>query len=151
MRFKSRYNPAGGITDFVEYFRQPTPYRWPILAASCLMTFTLLFWVTQEETFVPPERPKVVLISTFAEGRTDAEIRATNIENQRIKELRQAEREAAFGRKVDAYKALGRATGLDVDAIEAQAEIERTREQAAEAAKREQLYTADGAVADKPE
>ena len=25
-------NPVGGVGDFIEYWKQPTPYRWQILA-----------------------------------------------------------------------------------------------------------------------
>ena len=151
MRFKSRLNPVGGITDFITYFRQPTPHRWPILIASCLTTFGLLFWVTKESVFVPPEPPKVVFISTFAEGRSDKEIRESNIENQKRKEVREAELAALREKKVDAYKALGRATGLDVDTMAKEADAENAREAEAEKARQRELYQAGNGVGDKPE
>jgi hypothetical protein len=149
MRFFSRMNPVGGVTDFVAYFRQPTPHRWPILGASCAMTFVLLYWITKEEVFVPPPPPKVVYISTFAEGRSDAEIERSNIENQKRKEKREAIEQAAEQRAIDAYRSRGRATGLDVDSMEAQARIDRAREQAAEEAQLKELYGAGKTGADK--
>ncbi len=151
LKVSSRYNAKAGIADFWEYVRQPVPYRWPILGVSCLMTFGLLFAFMQESVFVPPEPPRVTFINTFPEGRTDAEIVASNVENQRRKEQRQAERAELLERKVDAYKALGRATGLDVDAMAAQAEIENARERAAEEARRQELYRAGETVADGSE
>ncbi len=151
MRFKSRYNPKAGVSDFWDYIRRPVPYRWPILALSCASTFGLLYAFTQESVFVPPEPPKVVFISTFAEGRSDAEIRLSNIANQKRKEAREAELAALREQKVDAYKALGRATGLDVDAMARQAEIDNAREAAEAEARRRELYRAGGAVDDQGE
>lgn len=151
MRFKSRLNPVGGINDFLAYIRQPTPHRWPILLASCLMTFGLLFWITKESVFVPPEPPKVVYISTFAEGRSDEEIRQSNIENQKRKEEREAELAELREKKVDAYKALGRATGLDVDSMAEQAQAENARETAARELRQKELYQAGSTLGAKPE
>jgi hypothetical protein len=130
MRIKSRLNPVGGFQDLWNEFRRPTPYRWPILGASLLSTFVLMFWVTQEQVIGPPARPQVSLISTFAEGRSEAEIIASNIENQRLKErweARRAEREAEIQ---DMYRTLGRATGIDVDAMERQIAEDQAREEA---------------------
>lgn len=130
MRIKSRLNPVGGFQDLWSEFKRPNPYRWPILAASLLCTFTLMFWVTQEQVIGPPVRPQVSLIATFPEGRSEAEIIASNIENQRLKELweaRRAEREAEIQ---EMYRTLGRATGIDVDAMERRIAEDRAREEA---------------------
>ena len=101
-----------------------------------------LLALTQESHFRPPDAPKVSYISTFAEGRSDEEIRQSNIANQQRKEAREAERAELQERKVEAYKALGRATGLDVDAMEREAAIERAREEVAAEARRRELYAA---------
>jgi len=131
MRFTSRFNPAGGIADFWNEIRRPTPYRWPVLAASLLCTFTLLFWVTKERVLVPPESPKVSYISTFAEGRTDAEIMASNRANQARKERLAAEQAKRDEEVKDMYRALGRATGIDVDAMERKIQADKSAEAAA--------------------
>lgn len=133
MRIASRFNPAGGIADFWREIRRPTPYRWPILGLSLLCSFALLFWVTQESVLAPPEPPKVSFISTFAEGRTDAEIIASNIANQRRKERREAEQAKRDAEVKAAYRALGRATGLDVDAMERKIAADKAAEDAAKA------------------
>ena len=147
----SRFNMKSGASDLWDYIREPRPYRWTFLAVSFAMTFGLLYAFMQESVFVPPDKPKVVFISTFAEGRSDEEIRQSNIENQKRKEERETELAKLRERKVDAYKALGRATGLDVDSMAAQARIDNAREAAAAEAKRRELYQAGQAVADKPE
>jgi len=133
MRFTSRFNPTGGIADFWHEIRRPTPYRWPILGLSLLCSFALLFWVTKESVLVPPEPPKVSFISTFAEGRTDAEIVASNLENQKRKERREAEQARREAEAKAAYRALGRATGLDVDAMERKIAADKAAEEAAKA------------------
>lgn len=131
MRFPSRFNPSGGIADFWREIRRPTPYRWPILGLSLLCTFVLLFWVIKERVLVPPEPPKVSYISTFEAGRSDAEIAASNLENQRRKERREAEQAKREEEAKAAYRALGRATGLDVDAMERKIAEEKAAAEAA--------------------
>jgi hypothetical protein len=134
MRFSSRFNAAGGFADFWHEIRRPTPYRWPVLGLSLLCSFALLFWVTKERVLVPPERPKVSYISTFAEGRSDAEIIASNRANQARKERREAEQARRDEQVKAAYRALGRATGLDVDAMERKIAAEKAAQEAAKAA-----------------
>ena len=132
MRITSRLNPVGGFRDFWNEFSKPTPYRWPILALSFMMSGGMIYVFTKDKAYPPPERPLVSYITTFAEGRSDEEIIATNIENQRIKEEREAERARIEAEVKDAYRALGRATGIDVDAIERDLEAEEAAEKAGE-------------------
>ncbi len=124
-------NPVGGFADLWHEYRRPNPYRWPILAASFALTGTLLSWFVMQDYFRPPDPPTVTYITTYAAGRSDEEIRRTNVENQQRKDELAAEAEAIEQRKRDMYKALGRATGLDVDTMEAEAKAERAREEAA--------------------
>ena len=142
MRLSSRYNPVGGISDFWNEIRRPTPYRWPVLAVSVLCTFGLLFLIMREQVFAPPDPPKVSFISTFEAGRSDAEIVASNIANQKRKERRAAEQAKRNEAVKDAYRALGRATGIDVDAMERKIAADKAAEEAARKA-----VTADAAVA----
>ncbi len=136
MRYRSRFNAAGGIADFWNEWKKPTPHRWPILGAAILMSGSLFFWLTQEQYYYPPEQPEVTYITTFAEGRSDEEIRASNIENQRLKDERAAEAAERLERRRELYRELGAATGLDVDEMEAQI-IEQEAEEAR--AERERL------------
>ena len=116
------------MADFWEYFRRPQPYRWPILAVSTLPVLAIMYWVTSEEVFVPPAPPEVTYITSFAPDRSDAEISASNEANQRRQDALQAEIDAIEERKRQMYRELGRATGIDVDAMEAEIEAERARE-----------------------
>ncbi|MGE5952380.1 MAG: hypothetical protein ACM308_01990 [Qipengyuania vulgaris] len=135
MPFYSRFNAAGGLADFWNEWKKPTPYRWPVLFAAFAMTGTLMFWLTQEKYYYPPEKPKVTYITTYADGRTDEEIIASNIANQRLKDEREAEAEARLERRRELYKQVGRATGLDVDQMEAEIRAQEAKEAAAEDAR----------------
>ncbi len=130
MRLMQRYNPTGGIRDFWEFVRRPVPYRWPIWGMSALCTFGLLFLIIREEVLVPPEPPKVSFISTFAEGRSEAEIVASNIANQKRKERLAAEQAARDEEVKEMYRQLGRATGIDVDAMERKIAADKAAETA---------------------
>lgn len=136
MRIASRFNPVGGLADFWQEFRKPNPYRWPILAVSTLPIIAIVWWAVGESVLVPPARPEISYISTFPEGRTDEEIRASNIENQRIQDQLRAEQAERDEEVREMYRQLGRATGIDVDAMEAEIEAEREREEAESAAQR---------------
>ena len=148
MGFFNRLNPKAGVSDFVHEFSRPNPYRWHILAISMLMTFTLLFMFTREGGKGLPPAPEVDYITSFAPGRTDAEILASNIRNQqRNDQLEEilAEREE---RKRELYRTLGKVSGMDVEEIERQAAIERK----AEAEERQRVIDVmRGRVKDIPE
>ncbi len=144
MSLISRFNPAPAAADFWTEFRKPQPYRVPILLASFAATAVLIFAFTQESVKGPPVRPEVTYITSFAPDRTDEEIRAANIANQKRKdEIAEliAQREE---RKREMYRALGRASGMDVDAIEAEAAADRAAAEAAEAAQRERWQAQQG-------
>jgi hypothetical protein len=136
MRVMQRLNPGPGLADFWEQFRKPQPYRWPILAVSAAPIALVLYWATEETVYVPPRPPEVTYITTFAEGRTDAEIIASNEANQARNNKIRAQIEELEERKREMYRELGRATGIDVDAMEAQIEADRAREEARKAALR---------------
>lgn len=180
MRRLQRLNPGPGIVDFWTEFKRPNPYRWPILAASMLLTGSLLFLLTdravslnwlvggvlaiiggvalaamiaervrirlgilalaaivpatifwqfgKERWRIPPAPPKVEYISTFEEGRTDSEIAASNRANQAVQDRLRAEQRRREEEARDLYRTLGRASGMDVDAMERRIAEEKARE-----------------------
>ncbi|OBV10557.1 hypothetical protein [Erythrobacter dokdonensis] len=139
MLSNSRFNPVPGFADFWNEIRRPNPYRWPILALSVMPVAGILYWAMGTTVYGEPERPKVTYITTFDPARTEAEIIDSNRANQEVKELREAEEARIAERKRELYKALGAATGMDVEEIERKAEAERAAEEAAEAKRREEL------------
>lgn len=131
MNFWRQISPRRAVEDFAHEWRQPNPYRWRVLGVSVAATFALMMLLLPESERIQPQPPEVTWITTFAEGRTDAEIVASNIENQQRKDRLAAEAAEREERRRQAYKALGRATGVDVDSMEAEIERERAAEQAA--------------------
>lgn len=92
--------------------------RLSVLAIAVLMSGGLLYQFTRERVRIPPPPAEVTYISTFEPGRTDAEIEASNLANQKKQDRLSAEQAKREDEVKDVYRALGRATGLDVDAIE---------------------------------
>ncbi|TCD04133.1 hypothetical protein EYB45_09110 [Erythrobacteraceae bacterium CFH 75059] len=128
----SRYDPRGGLADFWRVFRRPDPLRWPILAASAMLTGTMLYIFAPATMYAEPARPEITYVTSFAPDRTEEEIAAAIAENQRVQDaLRRLEEQRVEERKA-IYRSLGRATGLDVDAMEARI---RAEEAAAEDAR----------------
>ncbi|MDZ4306682.1 hypothetical protein [Allopontixanthobacter sp.] len=135
----NRFNPTPGALDFWHEFRKPTPYKWPILGVSGLMTFGLMYQITSESVLVPPAPPEVTYIASFPADRTDAEIIASNIDNQRRQDAVAALMEQNEERKRELYRALGRASGMDVEEIDRKAAEERAAIEAAENARKAEI------------
>lgn len=120
MSYWRRISPRGAIADFIEEFRQPRPYRWQILGLAVAITFAGMVFLIPESVRVPPARPEVTFITTWEEGRTDAEIAASNAANQERKDEAARLAEERQARRREAFRALGKASGFDVDQLERQ-------------------------------
>jgi uncharacterized protein (UPF0335 family) len=125
-------SPRGAIADIKTVYQQAGRNRWRIGVLAGVTTFGLFSVMVGQSWTKEREKPEVTYINSWPLDRTEAETKAFIEENQRLKEER-----AALEAKVEAetkefWKALGRASGMDVEAIEAKAEAER---KAAEAAK----------------
>lgn len=131
-----RVNPAGALSDFREVYRQAGRNRWRFAAVSAAATFGLFAMMWQEEVRGPPPRPTVTLITSWPADRTDAEIIESNVAHQKWKDALLAEQARRDEEVRQIYKALGRASGMDVDAIEKKAQAERAAEEKARAAAR---------------
>ena len=137
MSYFRRISPKAAVQDFAGEWQQPTPYRWHILGVAMAATFCIFMLFIPESQRMAPAPPQVVYISTFDAGRGDAEIIASNCANQRLKdELAEKLAQRAELRR-EAYRALGRATFIDVDAMQADIDAERAAEAAALAAEAE--------------
>jgi hypothetical protein len=113
-------SPTGAVGDLLSEWRKPTPYRWQILGLSVAATFAMLMMFMPETQHAPPAKPKITYVTTFAAGRTDAQIEASNVANQKRQALIEADKQAAAERRKQFFRTLGRTTGLDVDALEKQ-------------------------------
>jgi hypothetical protein len=125
-------NPTGMIADFREVWRQAGRNRWrfAVLAVAC--TAGVFFVMMQQEGSAPHLPPKVTYITVLPEHRTDAEIEASNIANQKRKEafaLEQARRDAEVR---NLYKQIGSWSGMDVEKIAREADAQNAAAKQAE-------------------
>ena len=133
-KFLSRINPVAGVRDFANEFSRPTPHKWQILGVSIGVTFCLLMLFIPENKRADPRSPDITFITTFAPDRTDDEIIASNIANQERQDAIRAEEEERTELRKDLYRALGKATGIDTDAIEREIAEEQAAQASADAA-----------------
>lgn len=135
MSFFRKISPTGAARDFVTVWTA-NPYRWPVLAAAMGVTLALMILIIPRSEIVPPDKPEVTYITTLPDNRSDAEIIASNIENQKKQdEIRKQEAEQEEYRK-DLYRAVGKATLVDTDAMEKQIAKDKAADEAAAKKKR---------------
>lgn len=128
--FLRRVSPRRAVSDFADQWQQPTPHRWQLLGVAMAATFAIFMLFVPKSERVAPAPPEVTYISTFDEGRSETEIIASNCANQQLQDELQALRDATEERRREVYKALGRATFIDVDEMEREIEAERAAEAA---------------------
>lgn len=126
-------NPRGMVADFIEVWKQAGRNRWRIAAASAACTFGVFYLMATQEAEGPHLPPKVVYISTLPAHRSDAEIMAENIANQKVQDAWHAEQAKRNEDVREMYKAVGRASGMDVDKIEREARADQAAAAKAEA------------------
>lgn len=143
-QFFRRVSPKRAVNDFAELWHQPTDHRWPILGVAIAATFAIFMLFIPESQRIEPRRPEVTYITSWSPDRTEAEIIASNIENQARKDEREAIEEQRAELRRDLYRALGRATFIDVDEMEAEIEAERAAEEAAAAAEQPDTAATNG-------
>ncbi|HEV7233120.1 MAG TPA: hypothetical protein VGN36_02670 [Sphingorhabdus sp.] len=110
-------------SDLVGFLRTSGSHPWLFLAA-CLPTAIIIytFYLDTLEKAKPPP-PTVTYFESWPATRTIEESKAFIAERQKRKdEMRQREK--------DAYKAFGRAVGMDVERIEREAAAEQTARKA---------------------
>jgi hypothetical protein len=129
--YMRRISPKGAFGDFLDHWRAPTPRRWWIMAISVALTGSMLAILIPPSVRAPPEKPEVTWITTFADGRTRAQIIASNCANEALQQQIEAAIAAQEEQRREMFKALGRATFVDVEAMEREIEAERAAEAAA--------------------
>jgi hypothetical protein len=137
MNFLKNANPVGAIADFREVFRSAGNNRWWIAIVAFAITIGLFSTMAWEVWYKPPPKPEVTWITSYAPDRTEAEIVASNIANQKRKDALAAEQAKREEEVRNIYRKIGAASGMDVAKVEreaaaerAAAETKRKREQA---------------------
>ncbi|MEO6041906.1 MAG: hypothetical protein ABIP41_08400 [Croceibacterium sp.] len=133
MSFWKDVSPTGAVGDLAQVWRKPNPYRWRILAVSVAATFTMLLVLIPKSERIEPRAPKITYIATFDPHRTEAQIIASNIANQKVQDKRRAEDAVRDEQRKQFFRTLGRATWIDVDKMEADAKRQQAAEDAAKA------------------
>lgn len=124
--------PTGMIADFVTVWREAGRNRWRIAFVSAACTFAVFAMMWQQEGSAPQQPPDVTYITSWRADRTDEEILASNIANQKVKERLEAEQAQRDEQVRDVYKTLGRMSGMDVDRIVREADAEKAAKEKAE-------------------
>jgi hypothetical protein len=130
MKFLQHVQPGNAITEFRDIFREAGPRRWPIALAAAVCTLAIFSLMFGESWKGPRALPQVIYINSWPEDRTEEETKAFIAENQQRKDANAellAEREKI---RRELWSALGRASGMDVDKMAAEAEAERAAEAA---------------------
>ena len=117
-------------SDLISFLRMSDRHSLPLLLAACVPTAIIIytFYLDGLEKSKPPP-PTVTYFESWPATRTIEESKAAITERQKLKDI-------MIQREKDAYKAFGRAVGMDVERIEREAKAERAAEVAKEVAPR---------------
>ncbi len=120
--------PVGMFADFVTVWKQAGGNRWRIAALAAACTFGVFYVMANQGGRAPHRPPEVTYITSWRADRSDAEIIASNIRNQKIKDALTAEQAVRDAKVKELYRSLGKMSGMDTDRIEAKAAAERAAE-----------------------
>lgn len=123
----------GGVA-LVGMIAEHVRIQLPVLALAALLTTVLLYQFTRERVRIPPRPPEVTYITTYEPGRSDTQIAASNRANQAVQDALRADQARREEEAKEAYRAIGRATGLDVDAMERKIADDKARDTARDTA-----------------
>ena len=130
-------NIIGSGSDLIRFLRTPREHRLLLAVLACTPpAIIVLLFNLDVMALGKPGEPQVTYIESWPADRSVAEIIKSNLERQKVEDQQEAQMR-------EAYKALGRASGMDVDRIEREANEDR-----AKAAK--EAATAKGASANAP-
>lgn len=144
MNFLRNVSPAGAIGDFMTVFREAGPARWRYALLAALTTTGAFSLLTGETWKKARSLPEITYITSWPEDRSEAETKAFIAENQRRKDLREAQLKEYDKVGQDAWMALGRASGVNVDKLKAQADADKAKAAADAKARAEALIEPAG-------
>ena len=112
-------------SDLISFLRMSERHSLPLLLAACVPTAIIIytFYLDGMEKSKPPP-PTVTYFESWPATRTIDESKAAIAERQKLKDK-------MIQREKEAYKAFGRAVGMDVERIEREAKAEAAKEAAA--------------------
>ena len=112
-------------SDLISFLRMSDRHSLPLLLAACVPTAIIIytFYLDGLEKSKPPP-PSVTYFESWPATRSIDESKAAITERQKLKDK-------MIQREKEAYKAFGRAVGMDVERIEREAKAEAAEELAA--------------------
>jgi hypothetical protein len=132
-------SPVGAISDFAEVWRQAGANRWRFAFLAALVPIGIFAVFANEEVRGKPRSPQISYITSWRGDRSMAEIKATNLANQKLKDRMAAEQARRDEDVRQMYRKVGEMSGMDVDAIEKQAAADRAAEAARQQAEAQAL------------
>jgi hypothetical protein len=133
-------NPTGAIADFIEVYKQAGSNRIPIALVAGLCTFGVFSVMMTQSWKIKRKLPEVTYINSWPLDRTAEETRAFIEANQKKKDALEKARAEAAAEEQRLWMALGRASGMDVEAMKRKAEADKAAEKAkAQAKAKDQL------------
>ena len=114
-------------TDLIGFLRNTGKHSPWLFLAACMPTAIIIytFYIDALVKATPPPR-EIIYVESWPGTRTLAETKAAIAERQQRKDQMRV-------REKEAYKAFGRAVGMDVDKIDREAQLEQAAKKAAEA------------------
>ena len=112
-------------SDLMGFLRTSGSHSPWLFLAACVPTAIIMytFYTDAMEKATPPPR-EIIYVESWPATRTIEESKAAIAERQKLKD-------EMIAREKEAYKAFGRAVGMDVDRIEREAIAERAAQKAA--------------------
>ena len=106
---------VGAGADLIAFLRIRRQHRWLLVILACAPpAFIVMLFNLDVLEVTRPGEPEVTYIESWPADRSIKEIVASNLARQKVEDEQEA--------KVrEAYKALGRASGMDVERIEREA------------------------------
>jgi hypothetical protein len=116
---------SGAASDLIAFLRIKRQHRWLLMLLACAPpAFIVTLFNLDVLQISEPGPPEIIYVESWPADRSIKEIVASNLARQKVEDEQEA--------KVrEAYKALGRASGMDVDRIEREAEEARAKKAAA--------------------
>ncbi len=137
--FFRNVSPVRALRDLWQILGAPSEFRLRSLALAVLVTGGIFSVMWQQGGRGLPRPPEVIYFESWRADRSDAEIMAGNVEATKRARAEAAEEQARAEDVREMYKTVGAATGLDTEAMDRQAKIEREAEAHADAARTKAL------------
>jgi hypothetical protein len=104
MSFFARMSPIRAINDLRSYLAGRPSYELVFLMLAIVITGFLIYLFARNDYGAPPYRPDIVYVEQWPLNRTDAQIRAAQVVDQKVKEKRLAELKAAQEKRKAEFK-----------------------------------------------